>query len=531
MSELTDDQLDGLFRKSAEEPDPLYDEAAWQDMKARLDRHDRMAPVGSLVWRNRFRWGLLVLLLLFITASSWYAYTTIKSTAMKPDATIDSPKKPVRNPLAKSHQQAEATGLTQKESTRPSSVDLSNNTVNSENKLTTTGSSVSETELVAKRSKPLINVEKAAKASRPVATIATKLNGSEYRLKSARNRPVRSRLGLVSAKTKLSESVLPYANRRRGNQSRVALKPVKKASDYETVVFSTPSSTISAFGKRQRQKTLNPKSQSVGTIDSARRGKSVPEETVVTERDNLIINELKSKTARWPNVFTGIGRSVVGHPDTTDRARSIVPSIEVQKGFSIRLAVAPDLSTIGLKNFTRPGTNVGLLLEYRLTKRWSVQAGVIQSTKVYKAGSDDYVVPEGMWSTPGSNKPETVDGSCNMLDIPLNVRYDLVLQPRTNGRLPSRWFMSGGLTTYVMNKEDYHYTYSSYTHGQKNDWSTSTGSYGFSNLNMSVGYERALGKRLFWQVEPFIKLPLKGVGAYKINLLSTGSFFSLRYKL
>ena len=44
MSELTDDQLDGLFRKSAEEFDPPYDPAAWQDMKTRLDAHDQTMP-------------------------------------------------------------------------------------------------------------------------------------------------------------------------------------------------------------------------------------------------------------------------------------------------------------------------------------------------------------------------------------------------------------------------------------------------------------------------------------------------------
>ena len=58
-----------------------------------------------------------------------------------------------------------------------------------------------------------------------------------------------------------------------------------------------------------------------------------------------------------------------------------------------------------------------------------------------------------------------------------------------------------------------------------------TGLYGFSQLNLSVGYERALSRRLSWPVEPFAKVPLKGVGFFKINLLSAGAFFSLRYKL
>jgi hypothetical protein len=86
-----------------------------------------------------------------------------------------------------------------------------------------------------------------------------------------------------------------------------------------------------------------------------------------------------------------------------------------------------------------------------------------------------------------------------------------------------------------MLQEDYSYNYANPDDPRINDrareWTTSTGSYGFSHLNVSAGYERAFGKRLSWQVEPFVKVPLKGVGYYKLNLISTGAFFSLRYKL
>jgi hypothetical protein len=121
-----------------------------------------------------------------------------------------------------------------------------------------------------------------------------------------------------------------------------------------------------------------------------------------------------------------------------------------------------------------------------------------------------------------------------MLDIPLNMRYDFALQARPDGR-QNRWFASAGITTYVMLREDYSYKYANPDDPRINykarEWSTNTGGYGFSHLNVSAGYERAFGKRLSWQVEPFLKIPLKGVGYYKLNLISTGAFFSLRYKL
>ena len=216
------------------------------------------------------------------------------------------------------------------------------------------------------------------------------------------------------------------------------------------------------------------------------------------------------------------------HPDTT--ARNIAPQPASMRGLSVRFAVSPDLSGIGLKNFARPGTNIGLLLEYRLSPHWSVQSGVIQSTKVYKALTSEYTVPADWWKSP-LKLPENVDGRCTMFDIPINIRYDVVVKPRLNGALPTRWFINGGVTSYIMNTENYHYTYPPHTYNQPEDYSASTGGYGFSNLNLSVGYERSISRRLSWQIEPFIKVPLRGVGFFKVNLLSTGTFFSLRYKL
>ena len=82
-----------------------------------------------------------------------------------------------------------------------------------------------------------------------------------------------------------------------------------------------------------------------------------------------------------------------------------------------------------------------------------------------------------------------------------------------------------------MNQEHYQYNYPALSYPQKDGRDTTTGGYRFSNLNLSIGYERAISKRLSWQIEPFMKVPLKSVGFFKVDLLSTGAFFSLRLKL
>ncbi len=86
MSELTDDQLDKLFRKSAEEFEPVFDPAAWQDMNARLDTHTQTKTGDTSGWKNALRWGVPTVLLFLLFVGGWYVYhqknTSANSAAM-----------------------------------------------------------------------------------------------------------------------------------------------------------------------------------------------------------------------------------------------------------------------------------------------------------------------------------------------------------------------------------------------------------------------------------------------------------------
>jgi hypothetical protein len=82
-----------------------------------------------------------------------------------------------------------------------------------------------------------------------------------------------------------------------------------------------------------------------------------------------------------------------------------------------------------------------------------------------------------------------------------------------------------------MLSEKYNYSYDSYAPYLKPSWSgRSTGEHYFSVANLSAGYERNMGRSLSLQVEPFLKLPLGGVGFGKVKLISSGVFLSVKYR-
>jgi hypothetical protein len=156
--------------------------------------------------------------------------------------------------------------------------------------------------------------------------------------------------------------------------------------------------------------------------------------------------------------------------------------------FAVRFSYSPDLSTVGLKNLSKPGTAVSLLIEYALFRKLYIQTGVARSSKIYNAKAGEYEWPAS-WSDQ-KVLPSSVDGVCKIIEIPLNVRYDITQTER------SRWFTSAGASSYYMQNEKYDYNYDKYVHDKWSNYETSTGWYWLSHLNASVGYEYRLSKKL-----------------------------------
>ena len=194
-----------------------------------------------------------------------------------------------------------------------------------------------------------------------------------------------------------------------------------------------------------------------------------------------------------------------------------------QPRFFVGLVAAPDVSTVKFADLQSPLPNVGLTLEYRLTDRLRLSTGLLRSTKHYTAHREDY--DWGAYTARIYQRDfRDVAGSCTVLDVPLNLRYDALVRPQ------ARVFGSAGLSSYFMQRERYSYAWVD-TNGP-GLWTreaVNENHHLFSILNLSAGYERSLGARWSLQAEPYLKLPLSGVGAGKVRLVSAGVFVGVKY--
>ncbi|WP_461100554.1 porin family protein [Spirosoma koreense] len=531
MSELTDDQLDGLFRKSAEEFDPPFDPAAWRDMKTRLDASDR--TVGVPFWKKMLRWGLPIGLLLLLSGGGWYAYRRTNPGTVKSVSRAMIASRPTINRIESQPPPVEKTQTTENEPARTTTADLKESGADAVQQSTESRASVAE----RIRSEKRVGNSAAEQPTNSAlgSEIATKHRPGTYGLETDRKELDEERVAASGIATRTT-GPMTKANRQSKvglNTKRTSRKQRRTTVDgFGLAAIETAYPTATSSSVRQRRKEMESAGSPKGIRDLSLANQLNTTGTTVNEIGAVPlppVSELQARSGKWPRWSAFTNRDVTANPDTS--VSRITPKAASQRGLSIRAIVSPDLSTIGLKNFEKPGTNVGLLLEYRIASRWSVQAGVMQSTKVYRALSGDYPMPPaGTWG--GYLKPESVDGRCNMLDIPINLRYDVIIRSQRDGQLINRWFVSGGATSYIMNQERYTYNYAYSPHNyQRTDTTASTGGYGFSNVNFSLGYERGVSKRLSLQLEPFMKVPLQGVGYFKVRLISTGAFFSIRYKL
>jgi hypothetical protein len=183
-----------------------------------------------------------------------------------------------------------------------------------------------------------------------------------------------------------------------------------------------------------------------------------------------------------------------------------------------------DISFIKFQKLSVPGFGIGVMGGYHFKNGISVETGVLYDKKNYYTKGEYF--DKAKLSYLQSVNLISADGSCHMWEIPLNIKYDFSTQKKHN------WFVTAGLSSYIMNKEYYNFQYEKngvvnqkaydFYHSSQ-DW--------FSVLNVGGGINIKTGKEYFLQVQPYYKIPLGGVGKGSLSLNSTGVNISVMRRL
>ena len=183
--------------------------------------------------------------------------------------------------------------------------------------------------------------------------------------------------------------------------------------------------------------------------------------------------------------------------------------------FYAGIFAAPDLSTVKMQRVNGVGTTFGALIGYAINAHWSIETGAsVDRKKYYTQG--EYFDTSHVHMQPNSQLLNA-SGTCYMWEIPLNVRYTF------NPDAKTKWFGTAGVSTYLMSKENYSFEIQKNTYTWYYSWNNKQPSqYPFSIVNLSAGFEQRLGRVGSLRVEPYVRLPLGGIGTGKLPIMSAG---------
>lgn len=188
--------------------------------------------------------------------------------------------------------------------------------------------------------------------------------------------------------------------------------------------------------------------------------------------------------------------------------------------FAITVLAASDKNGVGSFQQTKPGNNVGVLFSMGL-KRFTISTGATYDAKQYMSNFANYHT-----SYQFPTNPVSVLADCRMFDIPLNIDY------RVFNSYRNKISIGTGISSYLMLHESYQYNYAEYgTSGPTHYNVPNPDKYLFSIVNFQATYERQINSNVGITLQPYLKLPLSGVGASQVRLQSTGLALGLTWNL
>lgn len=178
------------------------------------------------------------------------------------------------------------------------------------------------------------------------------------------------------------------------------------------------------------------------------------------------------------------------------------------------LTAGVELNEVKNQPMKKPSYNFGFALGLQLNHQIAIESGLVLSQKKYFSEGKYFTPKPGIM--PSDMIVNSLNGSCTIIELPLVIKYNLSKKSNTI-------FGKVGLSSYLLTKESNQYQ--AIVNGQKvevNSTYKDATFYSTSNINLSLGYQHNIGKQLNFRVEPYVQIPIKGVGIGSLPVTTIG---------
>jgi hypothetical protein len=204
---------------------------------------------------------------------------------------------------------------------------------------------------------------------------------------------------------------------------------------------------------------------------------------------------------------------------------SIKPILRTGPRFTLSILAAPDVNAVNSFNRNQVGTNFGLQVAVHLSKKFSISTGAAYAIKPYEASGSQYnsVNWQGRAST---DLPNYIAANCKVLDIPVNVNY------RFYSKGKNAFALGTGFSSYIMLKENYHFDFADGSGRPSYDVQViNRNQHWFGVVNVNATYERKINSKFSTVIQPYVKLPITGIGNGRVDLKSTGVALGISWNI
>lgn len=201
----------------------------------------------------------------------------------------------------------------------------------------------------------------------------------------------------------------------------------------------------------------------------------------------------------------------------------IKPLVVKQKSrLILSILAAPDLTSVQKSGTSNLSGGFGVEATYMITKRLSISTGASYAKKIYDS---DFNLYKPNTSYVFKIAPSNIHANCDVIDIPLNVNYKIFENNRNSISV------STGLSSYIMVKERYTYSYDGVYQGQQG-WEVKGQNQHYLGIaNVGVEFQHKINNNLSISAKPFMKIPLTDIGYGNSRLSSTGLAVSVNMNL
>jgi hypothetical protein len=188
-----------------------------------------------------------------------------------------------------------------------------------------------------------------------------------------------------------------------------------------------------------------------------------------------------------------------------------------RKGFYYGIVAGSGFNITKNKEVKKASWNIGLLGGYHFTKKLSVETGFLFSQKNYTTIGDHFSMKEIGSAMPPAMKVKAVDGYSKVIEVPIVINHEFIRNSK------GHFFSTAGISSYLLTNENNHYHTS--TNGVEEmmygTYKTNR-RYLAASIDLGVGYSKNFGNKNSIRFQPYLQVPLRGVGVGNLQITGAG---------